>query len=170
MLPSSDLISGATITANPIRDVVSGDPARPVVAVLAITRREGQVILVRRANAPDAGLWGFPGGKIEHGETMFLAAERELREETGVDSRAMEILSALDAIGPGDHHFVLIAVLCRWVTHEPVASDDALEARWFGLDDLGAITATASQGVIDLAASTIERRLPSHEQSGEDLR
>ncbi|MFE3835569.1 NUDIX hydrolase [Pseudogemmobacter sonorensis] len=108
---------------------------RPVPAVLAVVLRDGHALLVRRANPPDAGLWGFPGGRIEPGESLFAAAERELREETGVTARAERVIDALDALdraGDGGlrHHFVLVAVLCRWQAGEPLAADDALEARW----------------------------------------
>ncbi|MEN7538812.1 NUDIX domain-containing protein, partial [Aurantiacibacter flavus] len=57
-------------------------PQRPIAATIAVVLREGQVLLVRRANPPDAGRWGFPGGKIETGETIEQAAIRELYEET----------------------------------------------------------------------------------------
>lgn len=144
--------------------------ARPVAAVLAVVRRGDQIALVRRANAPDAGLWGFPGGKIEHGETMFQAAERELREESGLEGRATKVLCTLDAIGPDDHHFILIAVLCRWYANEPTAADDASEARWFRLDDLGGIALHASQDVIDLATAVIKGLLPFRDQSEGSLR
>jgi len=112
---------------------------RPVVAVLAVVIRDGQVLLVQRANPPDAGLWGFPGGKVEAGEPLLAAAERELHEETGVKARALRVLTALDVLDrseSGDlrHHFVLIAVLCQWQHGEPVAADDAADAIWVALD------------------------------------
>ena len=68
----------------------------PVPAVIAVLIHEGRALLVRRANPPDAGLWGFPGGKIEYGETVRAAALRELLEETGVQAQAQEILTTLD--------------------------------------------------------------------------
>lgn len=107
---------------------------RPVVATIAILVREGRVLLVRRANPPDAGRWGFPGGKTEFGETIHAACLRELREETGVEARAHQVVTAVDALdrdaqGRIRHHHVLVAVLCSWVSGEPVAGDDALEAR-----------------------------------------
>ncbi len=62
--------------------------ASPVPAVIAVVVHDGQALLVRRANPPDAGLWGFPGGKIEFGETVKAAATRELLEETGIHGEA----------------------------------------------------------------------------------
>ncbi|MFX6119029.1 NUDIX domain-containing protein, partial [Acinetobacter baumannii] len=57
---------------------------RPIPATIAVVLRDDRVLLVRRANPPDAGRWGFPGGKIERGETIAEAAIRELMEETAV--------------------------------------------------------------------------------------
>ena len=131
-------------------------PLRPVPAVLALVPRGGEVLLVRRANPPDAGLWGFPGGRIELGETVHGAAERELREETGVEARALRTIAALDVVeGPPRavrRHFVLIGVLCRWQGGEPVAADDALDAAWFDAAALGASDLPLSRDVAQLAA------------------
>ncbi|MEB2398801.1 MAG: NUDIX hydrolase [Alcaligenaceae bacterium] len=114
---------------------------RPVPAAVAVVIREGRVLLVRRANPPNAGRWGFPGGKIEPGETIEAAAVRELAEETSVRADADRVLTAFDVLHHDEggrlvRHFVLVAVLCKWIAGEPVAADDALDAQWFRLEDL----------------------------------
>lgn len=122
-------------------------PDHPTVAVIAVTVRATDVLLVRRANPPDAGRWGFPGGKIDFGETLHDAATRELLEETTVHGLPRYVFTAVDAfdrdeMGEVRQHFVLIAVLCDWVSGEPQPGDDALEARWFSASALeGAPTA-----------------------------
>lgn len=128
----------------------------PVPATIAAVIRDGRVLLVRRANPPDAGLWGFPGGKIERGETIEEAAVRELREETGICAEAGPVFTAVDAMDRGAEgelhaHYVLIAVLCRWTSGEPLAGDDALEAAWHDLDDLDHAGLAMSFGVADVA-------------------
>lgn len=115
--------------------------ARPIVATIATVFRNGHVLLVRRANPPDVGRWGFPGGKVELGETIKDAAVRELLEETGIRATAQRVFTAVDAFdhdenGVVRHHYVLVAVLCSWVSGEPIAGDDALEARWFPTNEL----------------------------------
>lgn len=130
-------------------------PPRPVVAVLAVVLRGDAVLLVQRANPPDAGLWGFPGGKIEFGEPLLAAAARELAEETGVTAAPRRVLDALDACEHAEgggirRHFVLVAVLCDWQAGEPVAADDALDARWISLDRMEA-TLPLSRDVAALA-------------------
>ncbi|SDV46067.1 NUDIX hydrolase [Chitinasiproducens palmae] len=123
----------------------------PVAAVIAVVLYRNKVLLVRRINAPDAGKWGFPGGKIEFGETIEAAAERELREETGVDAVASDVITALDALddvdGISQQHFVLVAVRCHFRSGVPVAGDDAMEARWFDIGAVDAMTLDLSAGV-----------------------
>ncbi|WP_368407154.1 NUDIX hydrolase [Sulfitobacter sp. THAF37] len=112
---------------------------------------------MRRAHPPDAGKWGFPGGKIELGETVHAAALRELSEETGISAEPLRAFGTLDvfdraADGGLNRHFVLIAVLCRWTAGQPVAADDALEARWFDLGTLEEGGLALSRDVAEVAA------------------
>ncbi|MFY0622498.1 MAG: NUDIX hydrolase [Pelagimonas sp.] len=109
--------------------------SHPILAALAVVVHEEHVLLVRRRNPPDAGLWGYPGGKVDYGEAVLSAAERELLEETGVSAQASVVLDGLDVIGLDDngqvvHHYFLAAVLCAYKSGDPVANDDADEARW----------------------------------------
>lgn len=128
----------------------------PVPAVIAVVIKNGKALLVRRANPPDAGLWGYPGGKIEYGETVSAAAVRELREETGVEAQAQDIITTLDILvrnedGAISQHYILVAVLCRWLCGDPIAADDALEANWFALDELRPETLPMSADVDAIA-------------------
>jgi len=109
---------------------------RPIAGVMAIVRKHGQVLLVRRSKAPGAGRWSFPAGKIERGETLGEAALRELSEETGIVASFGEVLTAVDAIEYDDDghlrfHFVIVAARCDWQAGDPRPGDDALEAQWF---------------------------------------
>ena len=136
---------------------------RPIPAVLAVILRGEEVLLVRRANPPDAGLWGFPGGKIELGETLGAAAEREALEETGVRCRAGAAFAALDAFhaAPGAPlvHYVMVAVACAWIAGEPLAADDALDAAWAPIAGLGARTDTSDD--VDSIAEQARARVPA---------
>jgi 8-oxo-dGTP diphosphatase len=54
--------------------------------VAAIIRRDDKILITKRPdNVHLAGLWEFPGGKVEAGESLEAALEREIREELGVD-------------------------------------------------------------------------------------
>lgn len=137
---------------------LSPAPRHPVPAVLAVVLRDGCALLVQRANPPDAGLWGYPGGKIETGETVFAAARRELLEETGIHARPLRVLTALDALdhdaaGTLRFHYILVAVLCEAESlADPRAADDALDARFIDLDALHRADLPLSRGVADLAS------------------
>ncbi|KAA3499349.1 NUDIX domain-containing protein [Rhizobium rhizogenes] len=125
---------------------------RPIPAALAVVIRERSVLLVRRANPPDAGLWGFPGGKIGAGELLAAAAVREVFEETGVRADAGPISTAVDAFdrnhdGTVREQYVLVAALCRWREGEPIAVDDALEAAWHDIASLDDDLLVTSFGV-----------------------
>ena len=112
-------------------------PEHPLVGVGAVIVEEGRVVLVRRAAQPMAGEWSIPGGMLELGETMRAGAEREAREETGLQVEAGEVLGVLDRIlpdadGKTRFHYVLIDFLCRRLGGELRAGGDAAEARWVG--------------------------------------
>ena len=118
-------------------------PAAPRPAAIAVLEHAGKFLLVRRANPPDPGRWGFPGGKIEWGETAAQAAVRELAEETGIVGQALGAFDCVDVIkpdstaGPG-HHYVLVAVACRYLSGTAVAADDAAAAKWVALEEIEA--------------------------------
>lgn len=136
---------------------------RPTLAVLAVVARDGELLLVRRANPPDQGRWGFPGGRVEPGEGYLEAALRELAEETGIEADTPELITVLDFIehdgeGALSHHFAMIAVACRWIAGKGIAADDALEARWFPLAQIETLGDRASSKVAFLARLAIAPR------------
>jgi ADP-ribose pyrophosphatase YjhB (NUDIX family) len=116
-------------------------PERPIVAVLAVVLRGERVLIVQRAQQPNAGRWGFPGGVLELGETVAEGAMRELNEETGVVAEAAGWLNVNDAISRDDDgrvqfHYTLIAVRGAWQAGEGVAADDAADCAWASRDDI----------------------------------
>ena len=120
-------------------------PTKPAVAVGAVVFHRQRVLLVKRGNPPSLGEWAIPGGSVELGETLQQAAEREILEETGVTIRAGEPVFCFDAIvrepsGKVRFHYVITYVLADYVAGEPVASDDALDARWVAADELDNLT------------------------------
>ncbi len=116
-------------------------PDRPIVAVLAVVLRGDRVLVVQRKQQPNAGRWGFPGGVLELGETVFDGAMRELREETGVVAEPASWLNIHDAVSRDDEgrvqfHYVLIAVRGVWRSGEGVAADDAAACAWASRADI----------------------------------
>jgi 8-oxo-dGTP diphosphatase len=134
-------------------------PDRPIVGVLAIVMRGDRVLVVRRANPPLSGRWGFPGGVLELGETVAQGAMRELEEETGVKAEPAGPLTVIDTIdrdkeGRVRYHYTLIAVIGHWQSGEGAAGDDADEVAWLTRAEIverGLPTAPALLPLIDLA-------------------
>ena len=111
-------------------------PERPLVGVLGVVRRAGEVLLVERARPPFVGQWGFPGGAQELGETVFAATARELFEETRLRVEPVAILTVLDTIlrdpaGLVRTHWTLLAILAEWRAGEVALDAEASEFGWF---------------------------------------
>jgi 8-oxo-dGTP diphosphatase len=101
----------------------------PVPAVGVVCLRGDEVLLIRRGKPPGIGDWSLPGGRIEPGERAVDAALRELREETGVEARLLGLIDVVDGLFPEiGRHFVLIDYAAEWVSGQPRAGGDALEA------------------------------------------
>lgn len=117
-----------------------------VPAVSVAVLRDRAIMLVRRGRAPSKGLYAFPGGRVEAGETLEDAARRELLEETGIEVGALvplrEIL--IDSRTDGGSVYLLTVFGARHLTGEPVAADDADEAAFFGLDEIERLPLTDS--------------------------
>jgi mutator protein MutT len=113
----------------------------PTIAVGAICIHDGQMLLIRRGREPSRGKWSLPGGRVEKGELLADALVREVREETGLEVEVGELAGILEV--PGEVHYVILDHFAT-VTEasEPVAGDDAAEARWVPLEEVGTLELT----------------------------
>src|SRR5690242_12217520 len=93
--------------------------------------RGEEVLLIRRGKPPRLGEWSIPGGRIEWGEGAEAAALRELEEETGVRAEIAGLLDVVDGLFGPESHYVLVDYAALWRSGEPVAGDDAAEARFW---------------------------------------
>jgi 8-oxo-dGTP diphosphatase len=115
---------------------MTGD--RPEVAVGAILVRDDQILLVRRGRGPAQGHWTVPGGRVEAGETLHEAVVRETFEETALEVVVDRFLGWVERIDEGFHFVILdFAVAVLDPVQPVVAGDDAAEARWVALADVG---------------------------------
>lgn len=124
-------------------------PGNPRVAVGAVVFKDECVLLVRRGQPPAEGLWAIPGGNVEIGETLQEAAEREIREETGIQIRASKPIYTFDVIdrdaaGKVRFHYVIVDLAADYVRGEPSAGDDALEALWVSAEEINNLRVSAA--------------------------
>jgi 8-oxo-dGTP diphosphatase len=113
----------------------------PRLVACAIIIRGNQVLLEKRAPAGVNGLdgaWDIPGGKVEAGESVKAAAEREIKEELGITIKAQGLCpEPLPSVwfypGKGERHWLLVGVVCSLEDQEPVLSG---RLAWFFLDHL----------------------------------
>ena len=118
---------------------------RPIPAVGVVCLRGDAVLLIRRGTPPRLGEWSLPGGRLEWGEALGACALRELHEETAVTAELLGLIDVVDgwfpAPEPGgdDRHYVLVDYAARWLSGEPRAGDDAAEAAFHPLSQIGAL-------------------------------
>lgn len=92
---------------------------------------QGRVLLIRRKNPPFEGQYALPGGFIDVGETATNACRRELKEETGIDATALNLVGVYsDPDRDPRGHTCSVAYLARIDHAEPKAGDDAAAAEW----------------------------------------
>jgi 8-oxo-dGTP diphosphatase len=102
----------------------------PKIAVGTVIRTEdaGEIVLVRRAIEPGYGKWVFPGGYVDRGEEITLAALREAREESGLDVRIDHLINIYSYAGRTPIVVVYAATKIGGVL---AVDDEGLEARTF---------------------------------------
>jgi 8-oxo-dGTP diphosphatase len=126
--------------------------ADPKVAAAALVVQAGRVLLVRRANDPQRGLWTLPAGFVDAGEDPARAVERECLEETGLRGR---VTGLLDVVAGQEHPrgaHILIVYRVEVETGEPQPADDVDRAAFFALDALPPLAFASTQGILDRIA------------------
>lgn len=125
-------------------------PPVPAVSVaLVIARR---VLLVKRGREPARGIWAFPGGKVEPGETLEQAARRELLEETALAADQLEphrLVAIPSQPDIGTPAFSLTVFSGRAAAGVLAPGDDAEAAGWFDAAELEAMPVIPS--VLEIA-------------------
>src|SRR6266700_3015484 len=132
-------------------------PERPFLAVSAAIRRDGKVLLVRRARPPARGVFSLPGGVVEVGETLGEAVMREVREETSLEIEPVALAGYRDVIsrdtdGRVERHFVILPFAARWLGGEPVLNDELSEALWVDPAEIATLPTTPGLAAIVAAA------------------
>jgi 8-oxo-dGTP diphosphatase len=111
--------------------------SKPVIHVVAaIFSRDEKILASRRApHKSSAGLWEFPGGKVEPGEDSFAALEREIKEELGIECKALRTYDT-SITEVGDQLIKLETIICDFDSAKELSSTDHDEFRWLAIEDL----------------------------------
>lgn len=119
-----------------------------MVGVGGVIIHEGSALLIRRGSEPLRGEWSIPGGTLELGETLEAGVTRELREETGLETRVLELIEVFDRIYGADgkiakekenhprYHYVIVDYLCERISGEARAGSDVTHVAFAREDEL----------------------------------
>ena len=120
-------------------------PIRPHVGVGVLLVRDHTLLLIKRKYDPDAGYWSIPGGHLDLGEKVQVAAEREAYEETGFKVKVIKLAGIIDKImyddkGKIEYHYVLLNYFVEQIeedeTQAPIPDDDVLDAKFVQFNEL----------------------------------
>ena len=119
-----------------------GHDKSPVVgASVLLHRADGKVVLVKRSREPGKGRWALPGGITKWGERVEETAVREVREETGLDVRLLELVGVYDIIekdreNRARFHYVTVCFKGERIGGRLRVGSDVENAKWFGPKEL----------------------------------
>jgi len=105
-----------------------------LISSLAVILRDGEMLLIKRADEPHMGHWCPPGGFIDEGESSEEATVREVKEETGLDINVRAKLG--EVLGPVTGRYLGV-FLCAFEggTLEP-SKAEVSDVRWFPYEEL----------------------------------
>jgi 8-oxo-dGTP diphosphatase len=111
---------------------------RPLVGICVLILKDGKILLGKRRGSHGAGQYAAPGGHLEHLESFYQCATREVLEETGMQIGPLRFLRVLNATQYAPKHYVDIAFVAAWESGEPeVREPDKVESwGWYSPDDL----------------------------------
>ena len=108
----------------------------PIPVVACIVEKRGELLLIKRGIEPKKGSWALPGGFVEFDETPYVAAERELKEETGLKSIAEKIVGVELQKSSMYGYVLVIGVSLKTKEGTLIAGDDAMDVKFFKKNDL----------------------------------
>ncbi|SDE04341.1 NUDIX domain-containing protein [Desulfuromonas thiophila] len=114
-------------------------PAIKTSVVACIIDSQSRILLTRRSIPPFFGQWVMPGGKIDHGESIASALQREVQEEVGLQVEPAELVDIYEhlAIGHKKDHYIILYYRARPLTLQlRINPAELSEAVWFEADHL----------------------------------
>lgn len=99
--------------------------------------KDNKILLIKRKNDPFRGKWALPGGYVEYGEKVEDTVAREVYEETGLSTKIRDLIGIYsDPNRDPRGHTVTVVYLLDIQNGELKGGDDALDAKFFDLNDL----------------------------------
>jgi len=119
-------------------------PQHPQLAVSAAIFRDDKILLVRRARSPAKGFYSLPGGRVEFGESLHAALQREVDEETGLKIEIIGLAGWREVLpgATGGGHYLIMSFAARWAANEVVLNEELDDFKWLAPDGLGDLKLT----------------------------
>ncbi len=97
-------------------------------------RKDGEILILKRAGGAAKGSWYIPGGALDEGETTEECARRELKEETGLEVPGQFHLIAITPMFAYDQDMFLVAYACDYESGDVVLSHEHEGYRWLSAE------------------------------------
>ena len=128
----------------------------PTPTVDVIIEIDGRIVLIKRKNPPFG--WALPGGFVDYGESFEVAALREAKEETGLDVTGLAQFHTYSDPDRDARLHTASTVFTGKASGDPVAGDDAGEARLFQEDNLPDLAFDHARILADYYSGKFDRK------------
>jgi 8-oxo-dGTP diphosphatase len=114
----------------------------PILCVDGIVISDNKILMIKRKKDPFAGTYTLPGGNVDFGETTRDAIVREIKEETGIETKVIATLGMYDdpKRDPRGHYVSMVYICAMAGGKEQIKPDEVEEIKWVPIDDLGKYT------------------------------
>ena len=108
-----------------------GANPRPLIGIAVILKKETNILIGKRKSKHANGMWGFPGGHLEYGESFEDTAIRETEEETGLIIEDPKFWWLENVIFPDENkHYLTVFMTADWIKGKPKVTEPDKCAEW----------------------------------------